>query len=70
MYSNTIGEPFKKSLRAMSGLGHQYEEIWSRSMWQDGSHCSTGLLESSRLDPTPLTGRILNWLDQKNVLKE
>ena len=39
----------------------------SRSTWQDRLHCSTGLIKSSRQDPTPLTGRRLNWLDQKNV---
>ena len=37
-------------------------------MWQDQSHCSTNLLEPSRLDPTLFTGRRLNWLDQKNIL--
>ena len=40
---------------SIDGLVHQYEEIWSRSTWQDQSRCSTGLLESSRLNPAPLT---------------
>ena len=33
-------------------LVHQNEKIWSRSTWQDRSHCSNGLLELSRLEPT------------------
>ena len=33
----------------IDGLVHQYEEIWSRSMWQDRSHCSAGIFELSRL---------------------
>ena len=33
----------------IDGLVHQYEEVWSGSTWQDQSHCSIGILESSRL---------------------
>ena len=41
---------------SMDRLVHQYVEIWSRSTWHDRSHCSTSLLESSRLESTPFTG--------------
>ena len=52
----------------IDGLVHPYEEIWIFSTRQDQSHCSTGVLGLSRLDPTPLTRRRLNRLDQKNAL--
>ena len=35
---------------SIDGLVHQYEEIGSRSTWQDQLHYSTGLREPSRLD--------------------